>query len=115
MLSGSSTSEKHKGHREPCETYRRLKAEWGDLLTMCDQEVSEQWHSTGGIKKCAICIGATRERAKLRRTTERKAKREAQKQELVIKRDCQRYRNVAPAVSIEAAQVADNGNVLPSV
>ena len=113
MLSGSSTSETHRGHREPCETYRRLRAEWGDRLTMCDQEVSEHWHGTGGVRKCATCLGVTREQARLRRTTERKAKKVARKQELENKRSCHKYCNIASAVNIEASEAVDNVNPLP--
>lgn len=115
MLSGPSTSETHKGHREPCETYRRLQAEWGDRLTMCDQEVSEHWHGTGGVRKCDTCQGVTREQARIRRTTERKAKQAARKQELENKRACQQYRDIIPsAMSLEAAEAADV-NSLPSI
>ena len=113
MLSGSSTSETHRGHREPCETFRRLRAEWGDRLTRCQDEVSEHWHGTGGVRKCATCLGVAREQAKLRRTTERKAKMAARKQELENRRVCRKYRNIAPAVSIEAVETVDNVNPLP--
>ncbi len=124
MLSGSSTSETHKGHREPCATYCRLRAERGDRWTKCDQEVSEHWHGTGGVRKCDTCLGVTREQAKIRRTTRRKAKMAARKQELENKMaareqelenkwGCHKYRNITSAMSIEVAEAADHVNALP--
>lgn len=115
MLSGPSTSETHTGHREPCETYRRLQAESGGSLTRCLKEVKEKLSSSSGPRKCDTCRSATREQAKIRRTAKHKAKMTARKQEIKKERRCQEFRTILPATSIEETEAADDVNTLPAV
>ena len=76
-LSGPSTSETHRGHREPCTTYRRRQAESRDTLTAYEQEIMEQRRGTGGRRKCDECQAVTSERTRAKRKMECEARKAA--------------------------------------
>ena len=114
VLSGPSTSETHPGHREPCQTYRRLRAESVEKPKGCLREVLEEWKHTDGPRKCETCRGVTRKQANIRRN-ERRAKVAALKLGIQKKRRRQELNTVASATSLERAEKADDGNTLSPV
>ena len=114
MLSGSSTSETHPGHREPCQTYRRLQAESSDKPKECRYEVPEEWKRTDGPRKCENCRKMTSEKARVKRV-ERRAKTAARKLQIQNKRRRQEFNTFASTTNFEAEEAADNVNNLPPV